>query len=182
MRQMPSLAVLALTVALLAACGRQDDAPAASGAGPAAAPAATPAKDDGGLFGFIDKDDAPAESAAPDLGQFQIVSLTLGNALDADRNVREARTVFSPNDPIHAAVLSSGPHAGLTLAAHWTAADGTVVAHTEQALVPTGPTVTTFSLDNPQPWPPGLYQVAVQVDGKTLQSRAFEIVEPQVVH
>jgi hypothetical protein len=175
MRHAPLLILAAL---LLAGCGK-DPAPADTAAAPGAAAPAEPAKDDGGLFGFIDKDDAPAEAALPDLGEFRIVSVALGTSLDADNNVGDAKTVFTPKDPIHAAVLSSGPHAGLTLVAHWTAADGTVVAHSEQALVATGPTVTTFTLDNAQPWPPGMYQLAVQVGGATLQSRAFEIVEPQ---
>jgi hypothetical protein len=173
------LLVSVLATLLLAGCGKKDE-PAAAATPDATATAPAPAKDDGGLFGFIGKDE-PAAPAAPDLGQFQVVSLTLGTELDADRNVREAKTVFSPKDAIHAAVLSSGTHPGLTLVAHWTAADGTVVAHTEQALVPTGPTVTTFTLENAQPWPPGMYQLAVQVGGATLQSRAFEIAEPRAV-
>jgi hypothetical protein len=178
--RLTAFAALACAALLLAACGKKDEAPAAASGSDTAAAPAEPAKDEGGLFGFIDKD-KPAEPAAPELGQFQVVSLTLGSTLDADHNVREAKTVFSPKDPIHAAVLSAGPHPGLTLVAQWTAADGTVVAHTEQALVPTGPTVTTFSLENAQPWPPGMYQVAVQVDGRTLQSKAFEVVEPQAL-
>ena len=174
---LPFVAVFAAL--LLAGCGK-DPAPAHTAATPAAAPADAPAKDDGGLFGFIDKG-APAEPALPDLGEFRIVSVALGTSLDADNNVGDAKTVFSPKDPIHAAVLSSGPHAGLTLVAHWTAADGTVVAHSEQPLVATGPTVTTFSVRNREPWPPGMYQLAVQVDGRTLQSRAFEVVEPNAL-
>ena len=181
MRQTPMLCAAAVAALLLSGCGK-DDAPAnTTAAAPDAAAPAEPAKDDGGLFGFIGKDDAPAEPAAPDLGQFQIVSVALGTSLDADNNVGNAKTVFSPKDPIHAAVLSAGPHAGLTLVAHWTAADGTVVAHTEQPLVATGPTVTTFSLRNREPWPTGMYQLAVQVDGRTLQSRAFEVAEPNAL-
>jgi hypothetical protein len=172
-----SLTLTSLALALvLGACGK-DDAPAAD-----ATTAAAPDEkkdDDGGLFGFIGDDEEPAEAAAPELGAFKLESVTLGTALDADNNVRDGKTVFAPKDAIHAAVLSSGEHAGLTLVAHWTAADGTVVAHTEQALVPTGPTVTTFSLKNAEPWPAGMYQLAVQVEGKTLQSRAFEVVEPE---
>jgi hypothetical protein len=183
MRADPSLRLIPalLCVALLAACGNKGAAPpAATGTG--AAPAAATAEDDkkdGGLFGFMDKDAPPAATPGPDLGQFQLQSVTLGNALDADHNVREAKTVFAPRDAIHAVVLSTGAHPGITLVAHWTAADGTVVAHTEQAMVPTGPTLTTFSLKNAQPWPPGMYQVAVQVGGQTLQSRAFEIAAGQ---
>ncbi|MGH8029503.1 MAG: hypothetical protein ACREO3_06180 [Arenimonas sp.] len=179
MRLSSCLTIAVIAALLLAGCGK-DNAPATTTAAtPDGATPAEPAKDDGGLFGFIGKDDEPAEPAMPDLGQFQVVAVALGTSLDADNNVRDAKTTFAPKDAIHAAVLSAGPHAGLTLAAHWTAADGTVVAHSEQALVPTGPTVTTFSLRNAQPWPPGMYQFALQVDGKILQSRAFEVVDPQ---
>jgi hypothetical protein len=168
--------VFVLATVLLAACGGDDKpAPAAAGT-PATADA--PEKKDGGLFGgLIGGKDEPAETAGPDLGQFQVVAVTLGSALDDEHNVRTPRTVFSPKDTIHAVVQSAGPHPGLTLVAHWTAADGTVVAHTEQPLVATGPTLTTFSVKNAEPWPVGMYQVAVQVQGHTLQSRAFEIAE-----
>jgi hypothetical protein len=174
-----SILLLAACVALgLAGCGGKDEAPAP--AADAATAAAEPAKkDEGGLFSGLLGEDEPAADAPPDLGAFQIQSVTLGTALDADNNVREAKTVFTPKDAIHAAVLSSGEHAGLTLVAHWTAADGTVVAHTEQPLVATGPTVTTFSLENAEPWPAGKYQLALQVQGATLQSRAFEVVAPE---
>ena len=175
MRTIPRIC-LPLAVALaLAACGK-DDAPAAADTATAAAAPAEEKKDEGGLFGFMD-DDKPAEPAMPELGAFKLESVTLGTALDGDNLVREAKTVFSPKDAIHAAVLSSGEHAGLTLVAHWTAADGTVVAHSEQPMVPTGPTVTTFTLRNAEPWPAGMYQLAVQVQGRTLQSRAFEVAD-----
>jgi hypothetical protein len=163
----------------LAGCGGKDDAPAAAGTDAATAAGEPEEKDDGGIFGGLLGQDEPAAPAAPELGAFQIASVSLGTELDADNNVREAKTVFSPKDAIHAAVLSTGEHAGLTLVAHWTAADGTVVAHSEQPLVPTGPTVTTFSLKNAEPWPPGKYQLALQVQGATLQSRAFEVVAPE---
>jgi hypothetical protein len=164
-----------LATLLLSACGGDEP----KSAGQAGAGQAQADDKDGGLFGsLLGKDEPePAAPKGPDLGQFQVVSVTLGSALDSEHDVRAAKTVFAPKDAIHAAVLSTGPHAGLTLAAHWTAADGTVVAHSEQALIPTGPMLTTFTLKNPKPWPAGLYQVAVQVDGHTLQSRAFEVAE-----
>jgi hypothetical protein len=164
----------------LAGCGGKDDAPAkAAGTAAATATAEPEKKDEGGMFSGLLGQDEPGVTAPPDLGRFKIETVTLGTALDADNNVRDAKTVFTPRDTINAAVLSTGEHAGLMLVAHWTAADGTVVAHSEQALVPTGPTVTTFSLKNAEPWPPGMYQLAVQVQGATLQSRAFEVVAPE---
>lgn len=179
---MPAMA-LAL---LLAACGDKsgDPAQAADPASPSAAGTADatattpalPAKKEGGLFGFLSSD-KPAEPELPalDLGEFKIASVTLGSALDKENNVVAAKTVFAPTDAIHAVVLTTGKHAGLTLSAKWNTADGALVAESAQALAPTSATYTAFNLANPAGWPVGSYQVAIAVDGRVLQTRAFEV-------
>jgi hypothetical protein len=72
-------------------------------------------------------------------------------------------------------VLSTGQHQGLKLTARWTTADGQLIAETEQALVPTSATVTTFSLRNGEPWPVGKYQLVVAVDKQPQSTIPFEI-------
>ena len=111
----------------------------------------------------------------PALGFVAIASVTLGSALDRENNVVGAKTVFATTDVIHAVVLSTGKHAGLTLSAKWTTADGALVAESAQALAPTSATYTAFTLANPAGWPIGKYQVAIAVDGTMLQTRAFEV-------
>lgn len=116
-----------------------------------------------------------AEAPPPDLGDFKIVSVLLGKSLDADRIVVGDTDAFGPKDKIHASVLSTGAHAGLRLSAKWLAPDGSLVAETEQPLVPTAATATTFSIENPAGWPEGEYQLQVAVNGSTLQTRKFQV-------
>lgn len=178
-----SFCLLLCAALLLAACGDKpaDAAKTADGAPPPAtdapAPAAAlPAKKEGGLFGFLSSDKpADTEAPAPDLGEFKIASVTLGSALDRENNVVGAKTVFAATDVIHAVVLSTGKHAGLTLSAKWNTAAGALVAESAQALVPNSATYTAFTLANPAGWPVGKYQVAIAVDGRVLQTRVFEV-------
>ena len=167
-------AILALV--LLAACGDApaDDAAVADKAAADSAP--LPPKKEGGLFGFLGGDKAEEEaSPAPDLGEFKIASVSLGDALDKENNVVAPKDVFAASDAIHAVVLTTGKHAGLTLSAKWNTADGALVAESAQALAPTSATYTAFTLKNPNTWPVGKYQVAVAVDGHVMETRAFEV-------
>ncbi|MFY2762581.1 hypothetical protein [Arenimonas sp. MALMAid1274] len=164
------LATALLLTLSLSACGSKDEAPAA-GASPsgaesaqaaAAAADATPA-------------DAPPELPPMPAGDFRITSLHLGKAVDAEGQVREPVEAFGPKDKIHAAVTSVGSSEGLTLEARWTAADGTEVAKAGQSLSPTTPTVTTFSIAQPEPWPTGAYQVTISINGRAVETRGFTI-------
>ena len=170
--------VLIATLLLFAlpGCQRGSTPPATSTVANAAAPAApanpVSAEKPSGFFSMFT---SKPEQAAPDLGDFKIVSVTLGNAVDAEQQVPVERSVFDKKDRIYAAVLSTGSHQGLKLAARWTTADGQLVAETEQPLVPTSPTVTTFSLRNGEPWPAGKYQLAISIDQQVQRTIPFEI-------
>ena len=154
----------ALLISLsLAACGGGDDAPKPAAATPADTAAAAPAED------------APAELPPMPTGDFRITSVQLGKAVDEEGQVREAQETFAPGDKIHAAVVSVGSSDGLTLAARWTAADGTQVASAGQSLNPSAPTVTTFSIAQPEPWPVGGYQLEVSVNGRVVETRSFVV-------
>ena len=139
---------------------------------PSPVAAASAAKPASGFFSMFSS--APAETPAG-LGDFKIVSVTLGSAVDAEQQVPVSKTVFGRYDRIYAAVLSTGQHQGLKLSAKWTTADGQLVAESEQALVPTSATVTTFSLRNGEMWPVGKYQLVVSVDQQPQNTQAFEI-------
>ena len=164
MRLTPLATVLMFTL-LLSACGGGDKpAPEASGSVPAASAAAA------------------AEAGAPDppaglppmpTGDFRIISVTLGKAVDDEGQVRQAQETFAPKDKIFAAVVSVGSSNPLTLAVRWTAADGTVVATAGQSLTPGTPTVTTFSIAQPDPWPAGGYQLDVSINDRVVETRRF---------
>ena len=166
------LAAVLLSVPLVLAlggCGRTGapDAATSAAASKDTAPSGTALVDDTGVAGL---DPEPL-----DLGEFKIVSVLLGRTLDAEQVVQADRDTFAPRDTIHASVLSTGAHEGLTLSAHWLGPDGATVADTAQVVAPTQPTATTFSLHNPQPWPVGDYKLELAVNEHVLQTRAFHV-------
>lgn len=171
--QIPFPVPILLAIALLLAiggckpAGTPDAANPASAAAAAAAPSGTALVDDSHVAGV---DPRPL-----DLGQFKIVSVLLGRSLDAEQVVQADRDSFSPRDTIHASVLSTGAHEGLTLSAHWLGPDGASIADTAQVVAPTQPTATTFSLHNPQPWPVGDYKLELAVNEHVLQTREFHV-------
>lgn len=158
------IALVAVVLAL-GAC-KKDEAPKAPE--PAAKPtaAAAPAR--------------PASADTPktkalDLGEFSILSVTLGKTVDDQNQVVAEQDVFAPKDTIHAAVLTRGKHQGLRMSARWTTADGRLVAESDQPLVPDSAIVTTFRIAHPEGWPVGKYEVAIALDGQTMEKRAFEV-------
>ena len=118
---------------------------------------------------------ADAQFPSAGVGDFRIVAVLLGKSVDADRTVITDTEVFKRSDAIHASVLSAGASQGLRLTARWLAPDGAVIAETSQPLVPVAGTSTTFSISNPQGWPPGAYQLLIGVNGKTQRTREFRI-------
>jgi hypothetical protein len=165
MRLNTALALLLLSPLVLSACGGRDapDAAAAAQAPAADAPAAEVAED------------APAVLPPLPAGDFRITSLTLGKAVDAEGQVANAQDVFAQGDTIYAAVVSVGSSDGLALTARWTAADGTEVAQAAQSLAPATPLVTTFSIAQAEPWPVGGYQVEIAINGRVVETRAFQV-------
>ena len=163
-----------LCLLALSACNRAPVPATATMTPGQAAPAAaaTAEKPASGLFSMFSSQPEPAPA---ELGDFKIVSVTLGNTVDAEQQVPASKNLFGRYDRIYAAVLSTGQHQGLKISARWTTADGQLVAESEQALVPTSATVTTFSLRNGEPWPAGKYQLVVAVDKQPQSTIPFEI-------
>ena len=164
MRPSPLLPALVLVPALLlAACGREE------AAAPSSAPAAAQAPAD-----------AAAEPAAPELpplpsGDFRIASIDLGSTVDEEGRVTDAREVFAPADAIRAAVIGVGSSEGLTLSARWLSPDGQEIARAGNTLAPQAPTVATFTLSQPEPWPVGMYRLEVAINDRVVETRTFEV-------
>ena len=116
-----------------------------------------------------------AEPPTAELGEFRIVSVLLGNMVDADKAVLADSEVFARKDSIYASVLSTGASQGLRISAKWLAPDGAIIAETVQPMVPTSATATTFSISNPKGWPVGAYQVLIGINGHTLRTKKFEV-------
>lgn len=161
----PTLTLLALSLSLLlVACGGDESpAPAEDSASPADA-----------------STEVAAETAAPEEppmpgGDFRVVAVELGTELDEEGRVPRPQDVFTTVDTIHAAVVGVGSSPGLTLSARWLLEDGTQVAKAGQALSPEAPTVTTFSITQPEPWPAGAYRVEVAINERVVETRSFRI-------
>lgn len=161
----PILTSLALSMSLLlVACGGDEEAvPAAEGAAPAQAAAEVP-----------DAAELPKEAPMPG-GDFRVVAVELGTELDEEGRVPRPQDVFTTVDTIHAAVVGVGSSPGLTLSARWLLEDGTQVAKAGQALVPEAPTVTTFSITQPEPWPAGAYRVEIAINERVVETRSFTV-------
>ncbi|HEU0151786.1 MAG TPA: hypothetical protein VFQ84_00425 [Arenimonas sp.] len=157
------LAVILFASLALAACGGDDAAAPSDARIEAATEAASEAAE------------APAPLPPLPTGDFRITAVSLGKAVDEEGQVVEPLTVFAPGDRLHAAVVAVGSSEGLTLSARWLAADGTEVAKAGQSLSPDTPTVTTFSIAQPEPWPPGAYQVEIAINDRVVETRTFEV-------
>lgn len=173
---------------VLTACGKKDEqqnaAPAPASTAPAAAPApasTAPAAQAPAAAGTAAQPAAPAPAAAPVAAaeSLKVGSVTLGNAVGADKKVAKAKTAFAPNDKtIYASVATEGTTAGATLAAKWTYQDGdtaTTVSDISQSISTDGPAVTTFKVQNPNEWPEGKYKVVISLNGQAVGNEAFEV-------
>lgn len=161
----PILTPLALSLSLLlAACGGDPDA---APEGETAAPAQAAADATGA--------EAVPEEAPMPSGDFRVVAVELGTELDEEGRVPRPQDVFTTVDTIHAAVVGVGSSPGLALSARWLFEDGTQVAKAGQSLVPEVPTVTTFSITQPEPWPVGAYRVEIAINDRVVETRSFTI-------
>ncbi|KAG9549956.1 hypothetical protein KCV01_g23436, partial [Aureobasidium melanogenum] len=181
---------------VLTACGKKDEqqnaAPAPASTAPAAAPApasTAPAAQAPAAAGTAAAAPAAqpaaataqAPTAAPAAASesLKVGSVTLGNAVGADKKVAKAKNAFAPNDKtIYASVATEGTTAGATLAAKWTYQDGdttTTVSDISQSISTDGPAVTTFKIQNPNEWPEGKYKVVISLNGQAVGNEAFEV-------
>jgi hypothetical protein len=165
---------LALVLALLCACDKaKAPAPAATAPATPAAPAAAAVAAPATLA--MDAAPVPGEPPLPALGDFRIVQVLMGPSVDAGHVVIRDTRVFAAKEPIHASVLSIGAHQGLKLSADWRAPDGSIIAKSEQLLVPDSDLATTFNLSNPAPWPAGDYELRLAIDGHTVRTEKFAV-------
>ena len=155
-----SLIALGLAALLVAACGKNENAPAPASTPPPAT--TTPPA-------------APAPTPPPASEAVSVTSVDLGTAVGPDQKVTSPTTTFGPKDTIYAAVSTAGTATSATLAAKWTYQDGQTVNDSSQTIAPTGPAVTTFHISKPDGWPAGNYKVEISLDGKPAQSKDFTV-------
>jgi hypothetical protein len=127
------------------------------------------------------KADAPKPESAPTSAQapagVTVLTVTLGNAIGADKKVAQASDSFGKKDTIYASVDTTGAGTA-TLKAKWTyRADGkvAVVKEDAQTITSTGPASSEFHVSKPDGWPAGDYQVEISVADKPAGTKSFTV-------
>jgi hypothetical protein len=133
----------------------------------------------GACGGDRDVDDMPAVPPASEATTDQAVRVTsvdLGRSIDAQgRLVGGATTNFATCDTVYVSVRTDGAASGSRLTARWMFEDGQVVDESSQTISTTGPATTEFHISNPGGFPAGSYRVEIQLDGRTVETREFNI-------
>ncbi len=182
---------------LLSACGKSEApapapaaastaAPAPAATAPAAAstavkPATTPATSSTAASAPANAATvaaAPATTPATASTPLSFSKLTLGDAVNSERQVTKASTSFAVTDKtIYASVATEGSSNGAKLNAKWSYLEGQgiVVSNITQSIATDGPAITTFKVQNPDLWPEGKYKVEISLDGKTVADQDFQI-------
>jgi hypothetical protein len=184
-RRSTTLIVSGLVCLMLGACSKSPPAPvpAARTTGAAAAPRAHGARSGAPMPTTAMPPAATASSAGSVIapapaGALRVSRLTLGDAVDASHAITRVRDSFAPDDnTLYASVATQGRSGGATLQARWSylEGEGQLVSAISQAIATDGPAITTFTVHNPDRWPPGRYQVAISLDGQPVAKQDFVI-------
>jgi hypothetical protein len=107
----------------------------------------------------------------------RVTDVALGRAIDTQGRIADNADTddFAPGDTIYASVSTSGSASGSRLTARWTFEDGQVVDESSQTISPSGPATTEFHISNPGGFPAGSYRVEIQLDGRTVETKEFNI-------
>ena len=117
----------------------------------------------------------PADTTSSTTAVVKVSDVTLGRAIGGDKAVTDKTDNFKPNDTIYASITTDGTAASSSLRARWTYSDGQVVDDSTRAIAPNGRAVTEFHIAKPDGWPLGNYQVEVFLDGKSVETKKFEV-------
>jgi hypothetical protein len=148
------LGLLAALVLTVSACGKKDEAPTSS---------SVPT--------------APSVPDSPSATSVTAGTITLGNAIGADKKVSQSTDSFGKNDTIYASVDTTGAGSA-TLKAKWTyrkSGQESVVKEDSQTITPTGPASSEFHISKPDGWPTGDYNVEIFVADKAAGSKTFTV-------
>lgn len=118
-----------------------------------------------------------AQAPAPETMRkpFRVTGVQVGNAIGADRRVREPKATLAPGDTIYASVASEGTAEAVQLTARWTYEGGQLVSESTQTLAPEGPAVSEFHVSKPDGWPAGSYEVEILANGAPAASQQFQV-------
>lgn len=125
---------------------------------------------------------AQAAAQPPPQATTRVLRLELGNAIIAGQHrVVTPLLQFSPHDTFYASaeVASNSAAQPHQLGVRWTHLDSKQIILEEQQTLRTATTTfASFQLSKADAWPSGQYKVEILLDGRVVQTRLFEVVQP----
>jgi hypothetical protein len=119
--------------------------------------------------------DRAADTTGTSGATVKVTDVTLGRAVGGDKAITDKTDNFRPNDTIYASVATEGSAASTTLRARWTYEDGQVVDDSSHTIAPNNRERTEFHISKPDGWPAGNYQLELFVDGRSVETKKFEV-------
>jgi hypothetical protein len=119
--------------------------------------------------------DRAADTTGTSGAAVKVTDVTLGRAVGGDKAITDQTDNFRPNDTIYASVATEGSAANTTLRARWTYEDGQVVDDSSHTIAPNNRERTEFHISKPDGWPAGNYQLELFVDGRSVETKKFEV-------
>jgi len=103
----------------------------------------------------------------------QLANIQTGRSLNQDNSVGSISTLFKPNETIYVAVQTTGSAPG-TISVKWKY-QGRVIDEPSKQVDPSGPTSTSFQLQNSGGFPEGDYSVDILINGEQVGTRNFRV-------
>jgi hypothetical protein len=118
---------------------------------------------------------APGDTTGAATSAVKVTDVALGRGIGGDKAITDPTDNFRRNDTIYASVATDGSSASTTLRARWTYEDGQVVDDSTRAIAPNNRERTEFHISKPDGWPTGKYQVELFLDGRSVETKKFEV-------
>ncbi len=104
-----------------------------------------------------------------------LANIQTGRALNQDGSVASISTLFKPNETIYVSVQTTGSAPG-TISVQWKF-QGRVIDEPTKQIDPSGPTSTSFQLQNAARFPEGDYSADIFINGQQVGSRSFKVAD-----
>ena len=121
------------------------------------------------------RDKTPSDTTGTAGSAVKVTDVTLGRAIGGDKAITDRTDNFRPTDTIYASVATDGSSASTTLRARWTYEGGQVVDESTRAIAANNRERTEFHISKPDGWPTGKYQVELFLDGRSIETKKFEV-------
>lgn len=148
------LLVPVLALAMLAACGKEENPP------PGIAPPLV---------------SAPVEKAVPKPVNVSVTGVHLGKGFGEHHHIAEETRVFGVKDRVDVSIYSDGSAKSATLRLKWRSADGRTLSEETKEIIYNGSQATPFSYADAAGLAPGAYRIEVYLNDWKAETASFEV-------